>query len=342
MTNKPPFSLTALSGLTEIDQIIKSRLHSEASIIETVSTYLLGLGGKRIRPVLTVLCAQALGLPEPFESTANGAQLLKSAAGIELIHMATLLHDDIIDRSLVRRHKESAWARFGTEHTLLAGDFLLVRAFGLSAHLDKFLIDSTEVACIALTEGETMETALPLAEHTVDSSLDIARKKTASLFRLAARSAAWLSGCDERAIENMTVYGEKIGVAFQIVDDILDIISTEEILGKRPGQDLRERKPSIVNVLWLKSGSPLARQLLATSSEMDNQFVQNALLELKGSAIIENARKLAADHCEKATSALRLAVSSSMKDCSAEQEKSRLSALNKLIELSDFVMERMA
>jgi octaprenyl-diphosphate synthase len=294
-----------LPGLAAVEDLVRSKLESEAPLLQEIGTYLLELGGKRMRPVLALLCARAFGMREPSR------ELIEVAAGIELIHMATLLHDDIIDKSPLRRHRESALHRYGMESSLLCGDFLLTRAFSLCAHLDEPIIEATEQACIDLTEGEILETPLTAERHDIESSLRIARKKTASLFRLAAFSAAHLSVGTPEVEAQACAFGEQLGIAFQILDDVLDVIASEATLGKRAGQDLRERKPAIVNVLWLASGSSRARTLLeaAKDESHEEQFVREALAELRSSPTIREARALAEQHAERARSALHEAAS---------------------------------
>lgn len=289
-------ALLSLEGLSEIDTVIRSKLESRAPVITEISNYLLDLGGKRIRPILTLLSAQSV-------ANAPGkriSQLYDVAAGIELIHMATLLHDDIIDKAPLRRHKPSPFVRFGADATLLTGDFLLVRAFGLCARLDPAIIDWTEEACVALTEGEILETSLASTPHSIESSIEIARKKTAALFRLAARCGSHLAGATAEAVEKFAMFGEALGIAFQILDDILDVTSTAEQLGKRRGQDIFERKPSIVNVLWLQSGSPLAQALRDGGVELSEPYVHAALKEILEGDVIVQARAMARDYAERA------------------------------------------
>lgn len=289
--------IQAVPGLDAVEELVQAKFDSDAPLLSEIPQYLFALGGKRMRPILSLLSARALGLVEPSR------ELIDVAAGIELIHMATLLHDDIIDRSPLRRHQDSPFIKFGLESTLLSGDFLLVRAFSLCARLDTFIIDSTEQACIELTEGEILETPLHQAKHDQESSLNIARKKTASLFRLATRSAAHLAHAGAGAIEAMSVFGEKLGVAFQVLDDILDVTSSEDLLGKKSGIDLRERKPSLVNVLWLQSGSALAARL-ADQEAIDDQFIEAALQELRQSDVIAQARAIARQYTDAAARAL--------------------------------------
>ena len=299
--------LGSLSAMRDVEELIKSKLHSDASLLSEIPQYLLALGGKRMRPALTLLTARALGVTNAPQA------LVEVAAGIELIHMATLLHDDIIDKSPTRRHKESAFLKYGMENTLLSGDFLLVRAFSLCAHLDRCIIDATEQACIELTEGEILEVPLHRQEHTLDSSLTIARKKTAALFRLAAFSAAHISGAGETCSALFGQFGEKLGIAFQILDDILDVTSDETLLGKKAGLDLIERKPSVVNVLWLQSGETLALRLRNTPGPDEEAFAAEGIRHLRESSVVADARRLALRFVEDSSNALSQAIAKSEK-----------------------------
>ena len=319
--------LSSLSGMQAVEDLIREKFVSDAALLSEIPEYLLNLGGKRMRPALTLLAARTFGMPKPSQA------LLDVAAGIELIHMATLLHDDIIDKSPTRRHKESAFVKFGLENTLLSGDFLLVRAFSLCARLDSYIINETESACIELTEGEILEVPLHKQKHTLETSLTIARKKTAALFRLSACSAAHLAGAGSAATAKMSEFGENLGVAFQILDDILDVTSNEDLLGKKSGLDLIERKPSVVNVLWLASGSPLAQKLTTAPGEKEEEFAQQALSELRPGKVVREARELALKYVEGASKALSEAVKLA--------PKVESSALEDLRALIDYTTERV-
>jgi octaprenyl-diphosphate synthase len=170
-------ALTLTPELAEVERIITAAFASDVRLMREIPAYLINLGGKRIRPVLALLTGKALGLTSP------PPRLLDIAAGIELIHMATLLHDDIVDRSPIRRHKPSPLAKYGINATLLSGDFLLTRAFGLCARLDSTIINATEQACIELVEGEALETSLHEETHTLSTSLTIAKRKAAESAR---------------------------------------------------------------------------------------------------------------------------------------------------------------
>jgi geranylgeranyl pyrophosphate synthase len=288
--------------------------------------YLLSLGGKRIRPALTLLCCQSLGAEA-------SDRVIEVAAGIELIHMATLLHDDIIDNAPLRRRKPSPLSRFGLPNTLLSGDFLLVRAFGLCALLGEQVVRATEEACIELVEGETLESSLLVDSHNLESSLDIAKKKTASLFRLGAFCAAHLVGAEESRCRRFANFGEKLGIAFQILDDVLDIAADEAELGKRPGTDLLERKPSLVNVLWLASGDPAARQLLTPPGADEERFVSESIARLRKSDVLSEARKLARSFADFAQSELMAALDG--------WPKTDHNVVQDLLRLVDFTLSRM-
>jgi len=280
-----------VSALSRVDAHITNSIASDVPLLFEISNYLNQLGGKRIRPALTILCSRLLGHKEVTE------ELLNICAGIELIHMATLLHDDIIDKAPTRRGKESAYKKFGETNTLIAGNFLFVKAFGLCAKLDKYIIEETEKACVDLTEGEILE---DISNFSIEDSLAICGKKTGALFRLAALSGGFVACRDTTIANKLSVFGQSLGIAFQISDDILDITSTIEQLGKSPCTDLREQKPSIVNCLWLKSGSELASSILNMTVSPSEDLVQRAVSEIKVNGIIEEARSLGNDYVKSA------------------------------------------
>ena len=322
-------ALTLVPELVQVEAVIRASFRSDVPSMRNIPEYLLSLGGKRIRPVLTLLCARALGAHEIT------GDIIDVAAGIELIHMATLMHDDIIDQSPVRRHKPSPYATFGTADTLLSGDFLLTRAFGLCAKLDDEIINATEQACIELVEGEALESALHKDRHTKATSLTIAQRKTASLFRLAAFCAAHLTDSPEHTVTHMKTFGESLGVAFQIIDDILDVTSDEATLGKKQGLDLVERKPSLVNVLWLESGDPDAQRLLSApgSPGEERAWVDASLMKLRDGPIIAEAKQMAASYADTATRALAEALGGDLHNLPKEGEA--------LFAVIDFALERV-
>jgi len=288
-----------LKGLATLNEFMMEVISSEVDLLKEIPTYLLTLGGKRIRPALTFLSAKLFGLNEPT------LELLNVSAGIELIHMATLLHDDIIDQAPVRRGKMSAYKKYGITNTLLSGNFLFVRAFGLCAKLPPFIIQNTEKACVELTEGEILE---GIPSISLEKSIEIAKKKTASLFRLSALSGAFVATKNTQIAEQLGIFGECLGIAFQINDDILDVTSDIVSLGKEPGTDIRERKPSVVNALWFECGSDLSKKVfLQNDFPIDSYCVAAALEEIKTSVVLEKAQQLGMEYVERAKEALNVA-----------------------------------
>lgn len=321
-------ALALIPELSEVESIIRASFRSDVRPMREIPEYLLSLGGKRIRPALTLLCAKALG------AQSISKQILDVSAGIELIHMATLMHDDIIDQSPIRRHQQSPYAKFGTPLTLLSGDFLLTRAFGLCARLDDTIIAATEQACIELVEGEALETPLYVETHTLESSITIAQRKTASLFRLAAFCAGHLCGAPPATLAALSRFGETMGIAFQIIDDILDVTSNESTLGKQPGLDIIERKPSIVNVLWLSSGDLTAQRLLTPPIQgEENTFAQSCLSMLKTSSYVAQAKELAHSYGTRAFEALHEAL--------PDNDIRSKPAAKALYAVVDFALERL-
>jgi geranylgeranyl pyrophosphate synthase len=320
-------ALALVPEIAEVEKTIRSTFSSDVAAMRDIPEYLLALGGKRIRPILTLLSAKALG------AKTISRDIITVAAGIELIHMATLMHDDIIDESPIRRHKPSPYAQYGTPLTLLSGDFLLTRAFGLCAKLDDEIIVATEQACIELVEGEALETPLHIEPHSRASSRTIAERKTASLFRLAAFCAAHLTGADPATTEALCTFGQSLGVAFQFIDDILDVLSDEATLGKRPGLDIAERKPSLVNVLWLESGDPAAQRLLQSpQGDEEAQFVTQSLKVLTTGPVMDRAKELAKKDALIAADALRRGLG---------VERAQSPEGQALFSVIDFALERM-
>jgi len=286
------------SPLSDVESRVSSRLTSDVTTLVDVSAYLLTLGGKRIRPLLALASGKLFGLKT------STPQLIDVAAGIELIHMATLLHDDIIDCTPVRRHKPSALTVYGEPATLLTGDFLLVRAFGLCAHLGDFIIEATEKACVELTEGETLEGHLtPDSKNTIDSYITVVEKKTASLFWLASVVGAHLAETTSENVARMGRFGRYAGITFQMVDDILDVVADQELLGKPVGTDLKQQTPSLVNILWLASGDPEAAKFFSLKNPSQAEC-DKAAAYLRESSIINECREMAFGYVEKAKSEL--------------------------------------
>ena len=275
-------------------------LDSNEKLIAEICHYLVDGRGKRLRPTFILLVYRACG-----GADAKIEDAIDAAIALELIHSATLLHDDIIDGGALRRGKPSAYARYGFGPTLVAGDYLFCRAFELCGRFDERLVRIAAQACIQLSEGEVMEGRL---RHNPAASLDdylaVISRKTASLFSAGGRVAADLADAPERSIEAMARLGNAIGLAFQMVDDLLDILGPEEKIGKPVGSDLRSGIPSLPVVLGVERNAEL-RRLFQNGTQLEGDVFQRALALLRDPALIAEARALAASQVNTARNLLR-------------------------------------
>ncbi len=242
--------------MTAVNQHIFSQLTSDVALINQLGIYIVNSGGKRLRPLLAVLAARALGY--------QGEQHVTLATIIEFIHTATLLHDDVVDESMLRRGKETANAVFGNQASVLVGDFLYTRAFQLMVSLGRMrvmqiLADATNV----IAEGEVLQLMnVNDPETTEDSYMQVIYCKTARLFEAATELAAVLSDQDESTTEAMRLYGLHLGTAFQLIDDVLDYQADVDELGKNIGDDLAEGKPTLPLIHALKHGNSSQQALI--------------------------------------------------------------------------------
>jgi geranylgeranyl pyrophosphate synthase len=270
-------------------------LDSNEPIIAEICHYLVDAGGKRLRPTFILLVYRACGGVD-----AKVEDAIDAAIALELIHSATLLHDDIIDAGMLRRGKPSAFARYGAGGTLIAGDYLFCRAFELCGRFEEHLVRTAAQACIQLTEGEVMEGRFRhSAAANFDDYLTVITRKTASLFSAGGRVAADLAGAPKKTIESMWNLGIAVGRAFQMVDDILDILGPEEKIGKPVGSDLRAGIPSLPVVLGM-TRNPELRQLFENDGRMDGSKFDRALELLRAPDLIAEARAMAAEQVKVA------------------------------------------
>ena len=247
--------------MLEVDAVIRRRLASDVVLVKQIAEYIIGAGGKRIRPMLVLLFSNALGFkgPERFEL----------AATVEFIHTATLLHDDVVDESALRRGRETANALFGNAASVLVGDFVYSRAFQMMVSVDRMrvlevLADATNV----IAEGEVLQLMnMHDADITVPEYLRVIRFKTAKLFEASARLGAVLAEADTAVEEACAAYGRSLGTAFQLVDDLLDYEGTTAQLGKNVGDDLREGKPTLPLLLAMENGSTQERAIIRQAIE---------------------------------------------------------------------------
>ena len=249
------------TDMLAVDAVIRRRLASEVALVNQISEYIIGAGGKRVRPMLVILFSRALGF--------NGAEQHELAATVEFIHTATLLHDDVVDESSLRRGRQTANALFGNAASVLVGDFVYSRAFQLMVSVNRMrvlevLADATNV----IAEGEVLQLMnMHDPDIAVSEYLRVIRFKTAKLFEASARLGAVLADAGPAVEEACAAYGRSLGTAFQLVDDLLDYEGTTAQLGKNVGDDLREGKPTLPLLIAMERGSAAERDLIRHAIE---------------------------------------------------------------------------
>ena len=242
--------------MAEVDAVIRRRLTSDVALINQISTYIVSAGGKRIRPLLVLLFAQALGF--------RGHERFELAATVEFIHTATLLHDDVVDESQLRRGRDTANARFGNPASVLVGDFLYSRAFQMMVSVNdlrvlEVLADATNV----IAEGEVLQLMnMHDPDLSIEDYLHVIRYKTAKLFEASARLGAVLAQAPPAIEAACADYGRALGTAFQLVDDLLDYEGDTAALGKTVGDDLREGKPTLPLIAAMLRGTQAQKELV--------------------------------------------------------------------------------
>lgn len=247
--------------MRRVDEVIQRRLQSEVGLIEQIGHYIVGAGGKRIRPRLVLLFAQALGY--------HGNHHYELAATVEFIHTATLLHDDVVDESMLRRGRPTANAVFGNAASVLVGDFLYSRAFEMMVSVgDLRVLEVLAEATNVIAEGEVLQLMnMHQPDVALESYLQVIRYKTAKLFEASARLGAVLAAAPPEVEEACASYGRALGTAFQLVDDLLDYQGDTSTLGKNVGDDLREGKPTLPLLAAMQRGTPEERQLIRDAIE---------------------------------------------------------------------------
>ncbi len=249
------------TDMAAVDALIQERLRSDVLLINQLGLYIINSGGKRLRPLLVLLAARACGY--------DGRDHLALAAVVEFIHTATLLHDDVVDASELRRGRETANAIWGNEASVLVGDFLYSRAFEMMVEIGSMrIMEIMAHTTNRIAEGEVMQL---LNCHEPDTSeaqyMEVIRSKTAKLFEAAARIGAVLGGQPPEVETALAAYGMHLGTAFQLVDDVLDYSADAETMGKNIGDDLAEGKPTLPLIHVMREGSAAERALVREAIE---------------------------------------------------------------------------
>lgn len=286
--------------MREVDRVIAQRLDSGVPLVGQVSRYIISAGGKRLRPVLLLLMCGALGF--------KGVQRFNLAAVVEFIHTATLLHDDVVDDSSLRRGNATANETFGNPASVLVGDFLYSRAFQMMVDADNMrimqvLADATNI----IAEGEVMQ-LMNMHNAALDEVgyLQVIRSKTAKLFEASARVGAILAGASHEIEACCADYGQAMGTAFQVIDDVLDYTGDVSVMGKNLGDDLREGKTTLPLIAAMQRGDAAQRELIKVAIETgDIKMIKQVVAIVQSSGAIDAARRAAMLEAERAAAAAR-------------------------------------
>lgn len=293
-----------------VNQLIGQELQSDVALINQLGLYIVNSGGKRLRPLLAVTAARAVGY--------NGQGHLTLATIIEFIHTATLLHDDVVDASELRRGKETANAVFGNEASVLVGDFLYTRAFQLMVTLDsmkvmKILADATNV----ISEGEVLQLMNCNDPDTTETSyFDVIYGKTGKLFEAATQLGAVLAQKSAQVEEALAAYGRHLGTAFQLVDDLLDYTADSEVMGKQAGDDLAEGKPTLPLLYAMWHGNEEESALIRSAIEQGDgrEHLQTILAAMRRTGALDYTRDRALKEAQLAQQQLKLLPASQHRD----------------------------
>ena len=283
-----------------VDQVIHQRLTTDVPLVREVAQYIIGAGGKRLRPALLLLMSGAIGSVHPYRHTL--------AAVIEFIHTATLLHDDVVDESTLRRGRPTANEQFGNAASVLVGDFLYSRAFQMMVDVNQMrvmqvLSDATNV----IAEGEVLQ-LMNMHDASVSEAayLRVIRSKAAKLFEASAQLAPILAGADAQTEALCSTYGQAVGTAFQVIDDVLDYEGSADDLGKNLGDDLREGKVTLPIICALQRARPAEQVVIRRAIEQgDLTHLPEILSLIAESGALDAARGSAMAEAQRAVDAAR-------------------------------------
>ncbi len=308
-----PFHQAVASDFEAVNQLIIRQLHSDVGLVENIGHYIVDAGGKRLRPLLVLLTSNCFGY--------QGQQHLDLAAIIEFIHTATLLHDDVVDLSDLRRGRPTANAQWGNAPSVLVGDFLYSRAFQMMVEIGNtdimaILANTTNI----VAEGEVQQLVNARDPAVTEANyLTVVHKKTAALFESACETAAVLAAVDDAQRRAVTAFGYHLGVAFQLVDDVLDYEGDSEALGKNIGDDLAEGKPTLPLIHAMKHGA-------AEDAALVEQAIRDGGLDkmeeiiaiVKRCGALDYTSALAVEHAQKAKALLQQLPDNSYRTAMAE------------------------
>ena len=272
-------------GMAKVESLLLSHIQGDYPLVEETSRHLVAAGGKRLRPLLTILASHY--------GDKNRFGIIESAVVCELTHVATLYHDDVMDEAKLRRGVESANSRWGNTVAILTGDYLFAKVSALLADIGPEAVRLQASTFERLVIGQIMETQGPQnGEDPLAHYLQVVADKTGSLIAASARFGAMVSGAPTEIKETLTVFGEKIGIAFQLADDVIDIASESHQSGKTPGTDLREGVPTLVTLNVMKSTRPEDRELieLLKAPIKDEVVVAQVLQTLRTHAALQESR----------------------------------------------------
>lgn len=307
--------------MQKVDAVIRKSLHSDVVLINQVADYIVNSGGKRLRPALVLLSAGAFGHIEP--------QHHELAAVIELIHTSTLLHDDVVDESSLRRGKATANTLFGNAASVLVGDFIYSRTFQMMVSIQSMrVMEVLSEATNTIAEGEVLQLLnVHDADITDEAYLKVIHYKTAKLFEAATRLGAIICGTVTQDEAAMAEYGMRLGTAFQLVDDVLDLSGDSTEIGKNLGDDLAEGKPTLPLLYAMRHGTEAQRKIIRHAIEQGGLDELPAVIDaVKNTGALEHVRKVARD--EAATG------------CKAIAHLSETPYKQALLQLAEFAVSR--
>lgn len=312
-----------ITDMAATDRLIHARMTSGVAPISDLARHLIDSGGKRLRPMLTLAAAQAGGY--------TGDHHVRLAAAVEFIHTATLLHDDVVDESALRRGKVSANLMWGNKPSVLVGDFLFSRAFQLMVETDNLaVLDVLAGASAVIAEGEVMQLKSSNNLSVTEAHyLSVVSAKTAALFAAAAHSGALLTGQSDEFVSGMRDYGENLGIAFQLVDDALDYSGRQALMGKSVGDDFREAKMTLPIILAYarskEANKPFWKRVIETANQTESDL-DHAITLIEQTGSIQETMRRARAYADDAKTALRALPDSDIKRA--------------LADIADFCVER--